>query len=82
LAEAVHEGRQPRLSARYCLHVNELVLAIHHAPPEGGTFAMTTTAGTVEPMPWATRPSPWHRATADRLGRLPARLGRAGPDRG
>lgn len=53
LAEAVTEGRSPRLSARYCLHVNEITLALSSALREGADYRMTTTFDPVDPMPWA-----------------------------
>jgi len=55
LADALRSGRQPRLSARYSLHVNEIVLAVSDQLQGGGSYTMTTTAGPIEPMPWATR---------------------------
>jgi predicted dehydrogenase len=64
LADAVLDGRPPRLSARYSLHVNEIVLAVSSALDGGGTYRMTTTAGTVEPMPWATASRPGAAARA------------------
>jgi hypothetical protein len=53
LASAVAEGRSPRLSARFCLHVNEIVLAIHHATERGSSREIETTFDPIEPMPWA-----------------------------
>jgi len=53
LAEAVTEGRSPRLSARYCLHVNEITLALSSALRDGADYRMTTTFDPVDPMPWA-----------------------------
>jgi predicted dehydrogenase len=53
LAEAVRVGRPPRLSARYCLHVNEITLALSSALRTGSEYRMTTTCGPVAPMPWA-----------------------------
>jgi predicted dehydrogenase len=49
LADAVRERRQPRLSARFSLHVNELVLAMQ----AGETRELRTTCEQMEPMPWA-----------------------------
>ena len=43
LAAAIRDGRSPRLTARFCLHVNEIVLAISNAPPEGEVRRLTTT---------------------------------------
>lgn len=53
MAAAVHEGRPCRLSARYCLHNNELVLAIHNALETGSSYNLTTSFNPPEPMPWA-----------------------------
>jgi len=53
MAEAIRAGRSPRLSARFCLHVNEMVLAAHRGGDQGAAHRMTTTFEPVEPMPWA-----------------------------
>ena len=53
LATAIREDRSCRLSAGYCLHTNEVVLAIHNALKTGTTYKVTTSFGPVEPMPWA-----------------------------
>lgn len=53
MATAICEGHPPRLSARYCLHANEIVLAISNALQKSCTYRMTTTFDPVEPMPWA-----------------------------
>jgi predicted dehydrogenase len=53
LAEAIQQGRRCRLGADYMLHVNELVLAIHHAGPQGVTMPITSRFAPVEPMDWA-----------------------------
>lgn len=53
LADAIRTGRSPRLSARYCLHTTELVLALDRGLRDGCSYTMTTAAGPVEPMPWA-----------------------------
>jgi predicted dehydrogenase len=53
LAAAADEGRSPRLSARYCLHTAELVLAFDRALRTSSTYTMTTTCDPVDPMPWA-----------------------------
>jgi predicted dehydrogenase len=52
-AAALSEGRPCRLSARFMLHVNEIVLALQ--PPRGasGTCTMTSTFDPIAPMPWA-----------------------------
>jgi predicted dehydrogenase len=53
MAEAITEGRSPRLSARYCLHANEIVLAVNNALRQHATYKMTTSFDPVAPMPWA-----------------------------
>jgi predicted dehydrogenase len=53
LAEAIENKRSPRLSGRYSLHVNEMVLAIHYATAQGCTYQMQTDCPVVEPLPWA-----------------------------
>jgi predicted dehydrogenase len=54
LVNAATANRTPRLSARFCLHVNELALAIHYANVEPGAQKKLTT--TFDPLPlesWA-----------------------------
>jgi predicted dehydrogenase len=53
LAEAIEQGRKPRLSARFSLHVLEATLAIQNALDNSATYRMTTTFDPIEPMPWA-----------------------------
>jgi predicted dehydrogenase len=53
LASAVRDGRSPRLSARYCLHTNEIVLAVSDALRTSSSYEMTTGFDPIEPMPWA-----------------------------
>jgi predicted dehydrogenase len=53
LAAAVREGRPPRLSAEYCLHTTEIVLALDTALRHQCSYEMTTTFEPVLPMPWA-----------------------------
>ena len=53
IAAAIEQGKSPRLSADFSLHVNELALAIHHAGDTACTYKTTTTFTTPEPMPWA-----------------------------
>ena len=55
LAAAISEGRPCRLSARYALHVNEVVLAIQNPRDLGSPRAITSTFDPIEPMPWANR---------------------------
>jgi predicted dehydrogenase len=53
MAAAIREGRLPRLSAQYALHINEIVLAVQNATEGSGTYKMTTSFDAVDPMPWA-----------------------------
>ena len=53
IADAIREDRPCRLSARYSLHVNELVLAIHHATETNSTYRVKSTFEPIEPMTWA-----------------------------
>lgn len=64
LAAAVREGRQPRLSSGYALHITEIVLTVSNALDGGGTHQLTTSIDPVDPMPWATQPRP---SIGDRL---------------
>jgi predicted dehydrogenase len=51
VADALSEGREPRLSARWSLHVTELALAMNAG--EGIRREMRTTFAPIAPMPWA-----------------------------
>jgi len=53
LVEAVRDERAPRLSARWSLHVNELVLAMQHPDQYGTTRTIESTFETMAPMTWA-----------------------------
>ncbi|MEL6579303.1 MAG: Gfo/Idh/MocA family oxidoreductase [Cyanobacteria bacterium J06621_12] len=53
IAAAINENRSCRLSARYSLHVNELVLAIHYAKENNSTYQVKSTFEPIEPMAWA-----------------------------
>lgn len=53
LANAVSQGRAPRLSARWSLHVNELALAMQHPERYGATRELKTTFEPMNPMDWA-----------------------------
>jgi len=53
LAASIEEYRPCRLSARFSLHTNELVIAIDHAWATGAPYTMTTTFDPIHPMPWA-----------------------------
>jgi predicted dehydrogenase len=51
---AIEEGRPCRLSARFCLHITEVVLAIHHAfEHEEQYVVINSRFDPVQPMPWA-----------------------------
>jgi predicted dehydrogenase len=54
LADSLREGRPPRLSARWSLHVNELVLAMQHPEIYGAPRQIRSTFEPLAPMPWAT----------------------------
>jgi hypothetical protein len=49
LARAIDEGRQPHLSARYCLHATELVLTLNTELRKSSTYTMTTSCDPPEP---------------------------------
>jgi predicted dehydrogenase len=53
LASAVREKRACRLSAEYCLHNTEIVLAIHNSFTAGPQYTMTTSFSPLEPLLWA-----------------------------
>lgn len=53
LVAALREGRPSALSSRFCLHVNELVLAIESAHGGQAVHEMTTTFEPIEPASWA-----------------------------
>jgi len=53
LATAIAENRPSRLSSDYCLHICEMVLAIHNALETGAPYKMTTTFDEMQPMPYA-----------------------------
>lgn len=53
LADALRESRPCRLAAEYCLHHDEILLAIHNAMETGSRYNMTTSFEPMEPMPWA-----------------------------
>ncbi|MEN9521082.1 MAG: hypothetical protein RLZZ381_3670 [Cyanobacteriota bacterium] len=53
IADAIREDRSCRLSARYSLHVNELVLAIHHATESNSTYQVKSSFEPIKPMSWA-----------------------------
>lgn len=53
LAAAIREDRPCRLSAHYCLHVVEMVLAIQNAFQDASTYHLSTSFDPIEPMPYA-----------------------------
>jgi predicted dehydrogenase len=53
LAASIREHRPCRLSERYSLHTNELVIAIDRARETAAPYTLTTTFDPIEPMPWA-----------------------------
>lgn len=53
LAAAITEQRPCRLSARFSLHVNEVVLAINNALETSSTYKISSSFEPIEPMPWA-----------------------------
>jgi predicted dehydrogenase len=53
LAAALRDGRPPRLSARWSLHVTELALAMQHPEAYGVVRDVTSTFEPMDPMPWA-----------------------------
>lgn len=53
LAAAVREKRPCRLSSRFSLHVNEIVLAIHNALDTGSPYKISSSFAPMAPMPWA-----------------------------
>ncbi len=55
LSDALANGRPCRLSPRYALHVNEIVLAIANPDVMGSPRRMVSTFDPMEPMVWAER---------------------------
>jgi hypothetical protein len=53
LARALREGRAPRLSSRFCLHITEVALAISNALEGPSVVTIDSRFDTPEPMPWA-----------------------------
>jgi predicted dehydrogenase len=53
MTDAIIENRPCRLSSRFSLHNNELVLAIQNSLETGSSYKMTTSFEPVEPMDWA-----------------------------
>jgi predicted dehydrogenase len=54
LAGAIREGRSPRLSAEFCRHTTEVVLAMHDSGPgQPARRAIRSSFSRLAPMPWA-----------------------------
>lgn len=53
LAEAINNGTTPKLTARWSLHVNELVLAMQNPGKYGAVREIQSTFEAFVPMPWA-----------------------------
>ena len=53
LARAIRAGRAPRLSARFCLHITEVALAISNALDGPAVVEIESRFDAPEPMPWA-----------------------------
>lgn len=53
MASAIAQERPSRLSARFSLHNNELVLAINNSLETGSPHKLTTSFEPIQPMPWA-----------------------------
>jgi predicted dehydrogenase len=53
LAAAITEHRESCMPMDYCLHNNEIVLAIQHAMENSSTYRLTTSFSSISPMPWA-----------------------------
>jgi len=53
LAASIEENRVCRLSPEYCLHHDEVVLAIHNSTENGNIYHVTSTFEQMDPMPWA-----------------------------
>ncbi len=53
MAEAIEQNRACRLSAEFCLHVNEIVLAIENPQVKGGPHEIQSRFAPMEPMSWA-----------------------------
>jgi hypothetical protein len=53
MVAALAAGRRSHLPSDYCLHNNELVLAIQDALENAATYHMTTTFAPLQPPDWA-----------------------------
>ena len=54
LAESIRDERPCRISPRFSLHVNEIVLTLQDPATMGSPRRLTTTFDPIDPMPWAT----------------------------
>jgi len=52
LSDAIRAERPSRLSPEFCLHANELALAIHDGSRNPGFYQVRSTFAPVQPMPW------------------------------
>ena len=73
LADAIRAGRSSRLSARFSLHVNEIVLAIQSPQTLGSPRTIKSTFQPVLPMDWAEQPSGLPFGGLPKLARKQAR---------
>jgi predicted dehydrogenase len=48
---AARENRPSRVATDFCVHVNEVALAIHHAAASPGTYKVTSTCARPAPLP-------------------------------
>jgi predicted dehydrogenase len=53
LDAAIKQRRSSRLSAEFCLHTTEVMLAIQNAFSTGTTYRLKTSFDPIDPMPWA-----------------------------
>ncbi len=53
IATAILENRESAMPSDYCLHNNEIVLAIQYAMENSTTVQMKTSFKSIQPMPWA-----------------------------
>lgn len=53
LADAIQKQRPCRLSADFCLHVDEISHAIDSPQPNGGTYQLQSSCRSMAPMDWA-----------------------------
>ena len=53
MEESIRQGRECRLSTEFCLHVNEITLAIQNANRATGPYVLTSSFSPILPMDWA-----------------------------